>query len=113
MLSANEAAATLAKQEQIPFVYRIHENPPKPDRNACLRRCGLGLNARGIQHGIRPGAHGANFRGRKGDAGLSIVNMQVLAPRQKRKYSEIRWGITALLWRIMRILLRRSDVIRI
>lgn len=28
MLTANEAAATLAMEQEIPFVYRVHEQPP-------------------------------------------------------------------------------------
>jgi ribonuclease R len=29
MLSANESAARLAREKKIPFVYRVHENPPE------------------------------------------------------------------------------------
>lgn len=36
MLAANEAAAKLAREAQIPLVYRVHENP-SPERIAALR----------------------------------------------------------------------------
>lgn len=93
MLSANEAAATLAKQEQIPFVYRIHENPTDEKLemlSEALRL--LGLNARGIQHGIRPGRMAQILEDAKETPVYSIVNMQVLRAMAKAKYSEIPVG---------------------
>ena len=55
MLTANEAAAIFAKQANIPFVYRVHENPPD-DKLETLSEAlhVLGVNAKGVQHGIRP-----------------------------------------------------------
>ena len=97
--TANEAAATLAKQEQIPFVYRIHENPTDEKLemlSEALRL--LGLNARGIQHGIRPGRMAQILEDAKETPVYSIVNMQVLRAMAKAKYSEIPVGHYGLAW---------------
>ena len=89
MLVANEAAATLAKQANIPFVYRIHENPPDEkleDLSEVLHL--LGLNAKGIQHGVRPKRMAEILEQARGTPVYSIVNNQVLRAMAKAKYSE-------------------------
>ena len=51
MIAANQAAAMLAKENGLPFVYRIHESPD-PDRVDSLAQLvnALGLNAASLKH---------------------------------------------------------------
>lgn len=51
MITANQAAAMLAKENGLPFVYRIHEQPD-PDRVDSLAQLvtALGLNAASLKH---------------------------------------------------------------
>ena len=89
MLTANEAAATLAKQVNIPFVYRIHENPPDEKLEALSEVLHLlGLNAKGIQHGVRPKRMAEILEQARETPVYSIVNNQVLRAMAKAKYSE-------------------------
>lgn len=89
MLTANEAAATLAKQANIPFVYRIHENPPDEKLEALSEVLHLlGLNAKGVHHGVRPKRMAEILEQARGTPVYSIVNNQVLRAMAKAKYSE-------------------------
>lgn len=51
MIAANQAAAKLAKAREIPFVYRVHEQP-NPERVESLAQLvgALGLNPRSLRH---------------------------------------------------------------
>ena len=52
MLAANEAAATFAREQEIPFVYRVHENPPDEKLEtltAVLRLLGMNTNGKATQ----------------------------------------------------------------
>ncbi|MCH3971615.1 MAG: ribonuclease R [Oscillospiraceae bacterium] len=51
MIAANQAAAKLGKEQQIPFVYRVHENPD-PDRVDALKDMlvAIGLNPVSLSH---------------------------------------------------------------
>ncbi len=88
MLLANEAAATLARGQALPFVYRVHENPTD-EKLATLTEALrlLGINARGVQHGIRPKRMAEILESAKETPVYGIVNDQVLRSMAKAKYS--------------------------
>ena len=89
MLTANEAAARLAKQLELPFVYRIHEHPD-PERIASLREAlqNLGLSAAVLRDQVAPGALAAVLEQAKGLACAPVINQMVLRSMAKAKYSE-------------------------
>ncbi|MBQ8960341.1 MAG: ribonuclease R [Ruminococcus sp.] len=88
MLTANEAAAKLARERKVPFVYRVHETPPE-EKTAAL--CEM-LRKAGIQYPhfeeFRP-SHAAQILDSARDTDkFEAVNMMVLRSMAKAKYSE-------------------------
>lgn len=87
MLCANEAAAKLAAEKKVPFVYRIHECPPeeKTDRlRETLHK--LGLECPQFTE-FKP-SHAAGILEKSRDTELfGAVNMMVLRSMAKAKYS--------------------------
>ena len=88
MLTANEAAAKLAKEKNVPFVYRVHEAPPE-EKTAAL--CEM-LTKAGIEYPhfqeFKP-AHAAEIlRNARDTDKFEAVNMMVLRSMAKAKYSE-------------------------
>lgn len=88
MLLANEAAATLATEKQLPFVYRIHEYPSE-EKIASLKEMmdRLGLPTRGIAPKMPPRVLAQLLEKATGTELFPIVNMQVLRSMAKAKYS--------------------------
>ena len=88
MLTANEAAAKLAKEKNAPFVYRIHEAPPEEKTAAlCEMLRKLGVEYPHFQE-FKP-AHAAEIlENARGTAAFEAVNMMVLRSMAKAKYSE-------------------------
>lgn len=88
MLTANEAAAKLAKEKKAPFVYRIHEAPPEEKTAAlCEMLRKLGVEYPHFQE-FKP-AHAAEIlENARGTAAFEAVNMMVLRSMAKAKYSE-------------------------
>ena len=89
MLCANEAAATLAKKADIPFVYRVHEDPSeeKLASLATLLRT-LGIDAKEVVPGVRPLQLSKLLEASKGTPYHILVNHQLLRSMAKAKYSE-------------------------
>lgn len=88
MLSANEAAAKTARENNIPFVYRVHENPA-PEKITDLLEVIDRLN---IPHpnfsSVKP-AHLAQILDSVRDTELSpVINNMVLRSMAKAKYSD-------------------------
>ena len=88
MLSANEAAAKTARENNIPFVYRVHENPA-PEKITELLEVIDRLN---IPHpnfsSVKP-AHLAQILDSVRDTELSpVINNMVLRSMAKAKYSD-------------------------
>lgn len=88
MLCANEAAAKLAREKNVPFVYRVHEAPPE-EKTAAL--CEL-LTKLHIEYPhfkeFKP-AHAAEILNNARDTEkFQAVNMMVLRSMSKAKYSE-------------------------
>ncbi len=87
MLCANEAAAKLAKEKKVPFVYRIHERPPEEKterlKETLLR---LGLECPLFKE-FKP-SHAAEILNKSRETDLfGAVNMIVLRSMAKAKYS--------------------------
>lgn len=89
MLLANEAAATLAGMQELPFVYRVHEQPSE-EKLQVLKEVleQLGMHTRGIERGVSPKRLSAVIEKARGTNYFSIVNNQVLRAMAKAKYSE-------------------------
>lgn len=89
MLTANEAAATFALKENIPFVYRIHE-PPSPERLSQLKELlgVLGINTSEIKEGCGCIALSHVLEKVRGTKYEVLVNNNILRTMSKAKYSE-------------------------
>ena len=89
MLCANEAAASLALEEAIPFVYRVHELPA-PDKLAKLYEIldRLGIKAKRPKGGIQA-AHLAQILNQaKGTEVERVIGTMLLRSMAKAKYSD-------------------------
>ncbi|MDE7293170.1 MAG: ribonuclease R [Oscillospiraceae bacterium] len=87
MLMANESAAKTARERQLPFVFRVHEDP-SPEKISELMEV---VERLGIQHShftdVKP-VHLAEILRNSKDSDLSVViNSMVLRSMAKAKYS--------------------------
>ncbi len=89
MLLANEAAASLARSLDIPFVYRVHENPD-PERISDLRETlkKLGVGSRALPEKVKPADLAALLEQEKEKPTAPIVNRLVLRSMAKARYSD-------------------------
>lgn len=89
MVTANQAAAKLAKAANIPFVYRVHENPD-PNRVDTLVHLveALGLNSRTIKKANPQTADfAAILEQATGTPAQKVISHQILRTMEKAKYS--------------------------
>ena len=88
MLCANEAAARLAREKKVPFVYRIHEAPPE-EKTAALCEMLTKINVE-YPHfkEFKPAHAAAILENAKSTDKYEAVNMMVLRSMAKAKYSE-------------------------
>lgn len=90
MILANEAAATLAKNSDIPFVYRVHESPdPERVRNlsVLVEILGFKLAKSAITH-PKPSHFVALLNKSKNTQYSTLVSDQVLRTMSKARYFE-------------------------
>lgn len=91
MITANQAAAKLAKSKDIPFVYRVHEQP-NPDRVQTLIRLvdALGLNSKALKHegGLTSADFADIMRQAEGTPISKVVSHQLLRTMAKARYDE-------------------------
>lgn len=88
MLCANEAAAKLARERKIPFVYRIHETPPEEKtENLCRLMTQLNVEYPHFTE-FKPAHAAAILDSVRGTEKFEAVNMMVLRSMAKAKYSE-------------------------
>ena len=88
MLCANEAAARLAREKKVPFVYRIHEAPPE-EKTAALCEMLTKINVEYPHFNeFKPAHAAAILENAKGTDKYEAVNMMVLRSMAKAKYSE-------------------------
>ena len=88
MLTANEAAAKLAKEKEVPFVYRVHETPPEEKVQALCEM----LRKTGIEYPhfkeFKPVHAREILENARNTQKYEAVNMMVLRSMSKAKYSE-------------------------
>lgn len=88
MLCANEAAAKLAREKKVPFVYRIHEAPPEEKTVAlCEMLTKMNVEYPHFQE-FKPAHAAAILDNARGTDKFEAVNMMVLRSMAKAKYSE-------------------------
>lgn len=89
MITANQAAAKLAKANEIPFVYRVHELP-NPERVDSLVQIvsALGLNPRSLKHQgeITTADFAEIMEQAKGTPAQKVVSHQLLRTMAKARY---------------------------
>ncbi len=87
MLAANECAAEFGKKNNLPFVYRIHENPPKDKTQRLfdgLTRLGIPFNTNGS---VTAGFLQSVLNQTIGTPKEGVVNTLVLKSMAKARYS--------------------------
>ena len=88
MLMANTCAAKLARESEIPFVYRVHENP-SPEKIADLKEVITRLNLPFPQFTTAKPRHLADIlESARGKSCYLLVNSMVLRSMAKAKYSD-------------------------
>ena len=96
MLAANATVAALARQVELPFIYRVHE-PPDPDRLHALEAFLSSLN---LTTRIGPAPHPGVLQGilerAKDHPAREIIRHDLLRALQKAQYSEKPLGHYAL-----------------
>lgn len=93
MLTANEAAATLALAQQLPFVYRVHETPA-PEKLAALKELldAVGLPSGKVLPGVRPAALSDILQRAQQTPYAVLINSAMLRAMQKARYNEKNLG---------------------
>ncbi|MCC8041918.1 MAG: ribonuclease R [Oscillospiraceae bacterium] len=88
MLKANECAARIARENDIPFVYRVHESP-SPERIADLHEVTARLNIPFPEFSkVKPVHLARILESAKGMDAAPIVNTLVLRSMAKAKYAD-------------------------
>ncbi len=88
MIAANRAAAALAREKGLPFVYRVHEQPSKDRVDELIRLAGmLGVSAKDLD-GANPTPAGfaAFLEKTKGTKAEQILGVQTLRTMEKARY---------------------------
>lgn len=89
MITANQAAAQLAKRANLPFVYRIHEQPA-PDRVESLADLvgALGLNPVSLRHSasVKTADFAAIMEQAEGTPAQKVISHQLLRTMAKARY---------------------------
>ena len=89
MLTANEAAATLAMEQEMPFVYRVHEQPPVIKVNLLHNLLTkLGVPAEKLLQNPQPKDFANILKSVRGTELEPAVNGQLLRTMSKAIYSE-------------------------
>lgn len=93
MLLANEAAATFAKREKLPFVYRVHDKPASEKLEVLSKVfAALGVDTRGLLPVPDPQALSRILESVRGKDVEMIVNNALLRSMAKAKYSDENLG---------------------
>lgn len=93
MLTANEAAATLALEQQLPFVFRVHETPA-PEKLAVLKELldVVGLPSGKVIPGVRPLVLSDILQRANATSYAVLINSALLRAMQKARYNEKNLG---------------------
>lgn len=93
MLMANQAAASLAMEKGIPFIYRVHESPsPEKLENLSSLLKLLGLDATGLTGKVSSARLAEILKGVEGTHLAPLINSQILRSMAKARYSETNIG---------------------
>ena len=96
MLAANETVAALARDAELPFVYRVHEEPD-PDRLAALEAL---LGSLGLYDRVGPKPHPGVLQGILGQArdhpARDVIRRDILRALKKARYDDRPLGHYAL-----------------
>ena len=93
MLSANEAAASFGLERELPFLFRVHEDPSAEKLEALSEILTvLGLDASDIKPGVQPSQLQKILRAVRGTDMQMLVNSQLLRSMAKAQYSEVNKG---------------------
>ncbi len=89
MLMANNAAASLAMKEEIPFVYRVHE-PPAAEKLTLLNETltAIGVEPKGISDKSTAADLAELLKSNAESEKKPVINMLVLRAMMKARYSE-------------------------
>lgn len=93
MVLANESVATIMTQMEMPFVYRVHEQPSEEkarDFMTFLREAGV--RAKFDPCNVRPTDYAALLRSLEGNPLYSLVNRVMLRSMMKARYAEENLG---------------------
>ncbi len=88
MISANGCAAELARTAELPFVHRVHEDPP-PDKLVTLAALGraLGFDTRRLGAGVRSGDFSKLLETARPTKYGRIISTQLLRTMAKARYA--------------------------
>ncbi len=93
MLVANEAAASFGIERELPFLFRVHEDPSAEKLEALSELLTvLGLDTSDIKPGVQPSQLQKILRSVQGTDMQALVNSQLLRSMAKAQYSEINKG---------------------
>lgn len=93
MLAANEAAATFGIQNELPFLFRIHEKPAAAKLEALHEvLASLGVPCQAVRLGVTQAELSQILEGVRGTPLWRIVNGQILRAMTKARYSEQNLG---------------------
>ena len=89
MLLANEASAFLARSLEIPFIYRVHENPPAKKVEGLIEVLSfLGVNTKDLLKGeVTPKVVAELLDNARGTEQEKIIHTQILRSLAKAKYT--------------------------
>ncbi|MFV0497823.1 MAG: ribonuclease R [Candidatus Fimivivens sp.] len=93
MLTANEAAATLALDQQLPFVFRVHETPA-PEKLAVLKELlnTVDIPSGKVLPGVRPTVLSDILQHAQQTPYSVLINSGILRAMQKARYNEKNLG---------------------
>lgn len=87
MISANSAAALYAKNHNLPFVYRVHEEPnPAKIENLAKLAGALGLKGSKIRPGIKPAELSELLQQAENTSSKKVLSRQILQTMDKARY---------------------------
>lgn len=88
MLLANQCAANLSKTKQIPFVYRIHEDP-SPEKIAKMKEYLTSMNIQFPHFStVKPGHFSEILNNNRDNPKFPVINTILLRSMAKAKYSQ-------------------------
>ncbi|MDL2220297.1 ribonuclease R [Eubacteriales bacterium OttesenSCG-928-N14] len=89
MLSANQCAAIFGQQNDLPFLYRVHENPDEGRMEELYDLLhALGISAKRPTDGVQPRDLAAVLQSVQGSEYAEIVSMVMLRSMKKARYTD-------------------------